>query len=162
MFDIRRAHPDQFEEIWPIFEEVVKAGESYPFPVDTDLEQGRRFWFAPGADVFIGYLEGRAVASRYIVPNKVGLGSHVANTGVILDRSVRGRGLGKTMLEFGIKKATELGYRALQLNLVVANNHASLAICKKYGFEIVGRLPGAFHFRQQEYVDAFVLYKTLI
>lgn len=159
--EIREVQARHFDEIWPIFHEIVEAGESYPYPPGTTLEEGRAFWFAPGARVYNAYLDGQAVASRYLVPNKVGLGSHVANTGVILDKACRGRGLGKSMLEFGIRKATDLGFRAIQLNLVVATNKASLAICKQFGFEIVGRLPGAFHFRQQEFVDALVLYKQL-
>ncbi len=96
-----------------------------------------------------------------IVPNKVGLGSHVCNTGVMIDPTYRGRGFGKIMNDFAIRKARELGYMAIQLNLVVATNAASLHICKQNGFEIVGTLPGAFFYKRERYVDAYVLYKTL-
>ncbi len=160
-FEIREATADQFEEVWPIFREVVRTGETYPYPMDTDLEEARGLWFAPGARVYFGYLDGVAVASRYIVPNKPGLGAHVCNTGVMVDATVRGQGLGKKMMDFGLAKAKELGYRAIQLNLVVSTNGASLEICKRNGFQIVGTLPGAFHFRGERYVDAYVLYRDL-
>ena len=161
MLEVKEATAQQFDEIWPMFAEAVRSGESYPYPMGTTKEQGRDFWFAPGARVYVGYLNGQAAATRYIVPNKSGLGSHVANTGVIIDQKFRGRGLGKSMMEFGLKKAKELGFRAIQLNLVVEKNLASLAICKEYGFEVVGRLPKAFHYKGEEYVDAFVLFREL-
>lgn len=144
-----------------MFSEVVKAGESYPYPMDTTKEQGRDLWFAPGAQVFIAYLNGKPAATRYIVANKPGLGSHVANTGVIIDKKFRGQGLGKAMMEFALEKAKELGFSALQLNLVVETNEASLAICKSYGFQVVGRLPEAFHYQGRKFVDALILFREL-
>ncbi len=161
MLDIREAKPEQFDEIWHIFQDVVKDADSYPYPPDIDKETACNLWFAPGAKIYIAYLDGVAVATRYIVPNKIGLGSHIANTGVMIDRSYRGKGLGKQMMEFAIKQAKALGYRALQLNLVVATNEASIKICKQYGFKIIGTLPGAFHYKQREYVDAYVMFREL-
>lgn len=161
MLDIREARPDQFDEIWHIFQEVVKDAESYPYPPDISFEEAQALWFAFKAKVYIAYLDSVPVATRYIIPNKVGLGSHVANTGVMIDRRYRGQGLGKQMMEFAIKQAKELGYRAIQLNLVVVNNEASIKICKQFGFKIIGTLPGAFHYQQKEYVDALVMFKDL-
>lgn len=152
---------DQFSEIWPFFEEVIRAGETYPFPMDTDEKAARDFWFAPHAKVYNAYLDGRCVASRYIVPNKPGLGSHVCNTGVVIDKAVRGQGLGYQMMEFALQKTKELGFKAIQLNLVASNNHASLKICRSVGFETIGTLKSAFHYRAEEYIDAHVMYKTL-
>lgn len=161
MIEIRKVTSEDFEDIWPMFCEVVRAGESYPYPMDTSKEQGRRFWFSPGAHVYVAYLDGQAAATRYIVANKPGLGGHVANTGVIIDQKFRGRGLGKKMMEFGLQEAKELGFKALQLNLVVEPNKASLAICQEYGFHVVGRLPKAFLYQGRELVDAFVLFREL-
>ncbi len=159
--EITEASCEQFEEIWPIFEEVARAGETYPYPMDIGLEAARSAWFAPGAHVYFGYLDGKAVASRYIVPNKPGLGAHICNTGVMIDKTCRGQGLGKSMMRFGLQKAAELGFKGIQLNLVVSTNKASIEICRKNGFEIVGTLPGAFHYRGERYVDAFVMFKEL-
>ncbi len=159
--DIKEATADQFEEIWPIFREIVRSGETYPYPMNTDLEEARSLWFAPGARVYFAYLGGVAVASRYIVPNKPGLGAHVCNTGVMVDAAVRGQGIGKKMMDFGLAKAKELGFKAIQLNLVVSTNSASLEICKRNGFQIIGTLPHAFHIRGERYVDAHVLYREL-
>lgn len=161
MLEIKEARLEDFDSIWHIFQEVVKDADTYPYPPDISLDEARKLWFANNARVYIGYLDGVPVATRYICENKTGLGSHVANTGVMIDRNYRGRGLGKEMNDFAITKTRELGYKAIQLNLVVASNEASIKICQQNGFEIVGTLPGAFYYKQSEYVDAYVMYKRL-
>ena len=161
MLDIREARPEQFDEIWHIFQDVVKGADTMAYLPDVDKDSARSLWFSPGAKVYIAYLDSVPVATRYIVDNKIGLGSHVANTGVMIDKRYRGQGLGKQMMEFAIKQAKELGYRAIQLNLVVVKNEASIKICKQFGFKIIGTLPGAFHYKQKEYVDAYVMFRDL-
>ena len=161
MLDIREVGPDRFDEIWPIFRDVVQGEDTYPYPADVTKDEGRALWFSPGARVYNAYAEGVPVGSRYIVPNKPGLGAHVCNTGVMIGKDWRGRGYGKEMSDFGIGKARELGYRAIQLNLVVATNAASIAINKRNGFAIVGVLPGAFFYKRERYVDAYVMYRRL-
>jgi len=161
MLEFREVQPDKFEEIWPFLEEIVKAGETYPYPMDTTFEQGKSFWFAPGARVYNAYLNGLIVASRYLVPNKPGLGRHICNTGVMIDKRFRGQGLGKQMMRFAIEKSKELGYKAIQLNLVAVTNKVSIKICKEFGFEVIGELPGAFFLRQEKYVNAYVMFKKL-
>ncbi len=158
---IEEIYSNQFDLVWPIFKEVVAKADNYPYPPDLDFEAARDLWFASGARVYAAYLGDEIVATRYMVPNKVGLGSHVANTGMMVDGKYRGQGIGKTMMQFAIDEAKRLGYRALQLNLVVTRNQASIKICQQFGFEIIGILPGAFYYKQQEYVDAYVMYKSL-
>lgn len=145
MLIIKEANENQFSEIWHIFQEVIKDADSYPYLPDISFDEAKKLWFAPNAKVYIAYLNDEPVATRYIVPNKVGLGSHVANTGVMIDKQYRGQGLGKQMMEFALSKTKELGYKAIQLNLVVVTNKASIKICQEYGFEIIGTLPKAFH-----------------
>lgn len=161
MLEIREAKEDQFNDIWHIFQEVVKEGDSYPYLPNISFEEAQKAWFAPNAKVYIAYLGDKPVATRYIVPNKAGLGSHVANTGVMIAKSYRGQSIGKQMMQFAISKCKELGYKAIQLNLVVVTNKASIKICQDHGFQIIGTLPNAFHFKQQYYIDAYVMYKLL-
>ena len=52
---------------------------------------------SPKAHVYNAYVGDVLVASRYIVPNKPGLGAHVCNTGVIIDKAWRGKGFGKQL-----------------------------------------------------------------
>ncbi|MBI3590911.1 MAG: GNAT family N-acetyltransferase [Candidatus Melainabacteria bacterium] len=158
---IKEVSENQFDQIWPIFHEVIQDADTYPYLPCTTKEEAKKLWFTKDAHVYIAYLDGKPVATRYIVPNKAGLGSHVANTGVMIDKEYRGKGLGKQMMEFAINKTRELGFKAIQVNLVVCTNTASIKICQKYGFEIIGTLPKAFYYKQKEYVDAYVMYKLL-
>ena len=57
--------------------------------------------------------------------------------------------------------AIELGYKAMQFNFVASSNQGAVRLWEKLGFEIVGRLPGAFHHPTEGYVDAFIMFKWL-
>ncbi len=161
MLEIKEVTPDFFDEIWHIFQEVVQAEDTYPYPASITKEEARSLWFAPGAKVYHAYADGIPVATRYIVSNKPGLASHICNTGVMIDKNFRGKGYGRVLNDFAIHKARELGYRAIQLNLVVSTNEASIAICRRNGFSIIGTLPGAFFYKRERYVDAYIMFKEL-
>ncbi len=153
--------PEAFAEIWPIFQDVIADEDTYPFPADMSFDAARATWFAPGARVFNVYAGDVLVASRYIVPNKPALGAHVCNIGVIVARHARGNGYGRQLNDFAITRARELGFKAIQLNFVVSTNTASIRICQSNGFEIVGTLPEAFHYKRERYVDAYVMFRKL-
>ncbi|HFC12514.1 MAG TPA: GNAT family N-acetyltransferase, partial [Anaerolineae bacterium] len=55
----------------------------------------------------------------------------------------------------------ELGFRAMQYNLVVSTNTVAFRLWKKHGFQVIGTLPQAFKHSKLGYVDAYVLYKLL-
>jgi len=54
-----------------------------------------------------------------------------------------------------------LGFRAMQFNFVVSTNEGAIRLWQKHGFEIAGRLPGAFAHPKRGCVDAFVMFKQL-
>jgi ribosomal protein S18 acetylase RimI-like enzyme len=66
------------------------------------------------------------------------------------------------MLTHSLDQARAQGYRAMQFNFVVETNTRAIAIWQRAGFEVVGRLPGAFHHPTEGYVDALVMYRTLV
>ncbi|MCF6187794.1 MAG: hypothetical protein L3J49_10045 [Desulfobulbaceae bacterium] len=41
---IRKATTDDFKTIWPIFQAIVSAGETYPYATTTTQEQGEQIW----------------------------------------------------------------------------------------------------------------------
>jgi ribosomal protein S18 acetylase RimI-like enzyme len=65
------------------------------------------------------------------------------------------------MCEHSLGHATSRGYRAMQFNFVVSTNERAVRLWQALGFEIVGRLPGAFDHPSLGYVDALVLFQTL-
>ncbi len=161
MLDIKEVTSADFNEIWHVFKDVIQDEDTYPYPADITIEDARALWFSPGARVYHAYIDGVPMATRYITPNKVGLGSHICNTGVMIDKAYRGQGYGKILNDFAISKAKELGYKAIQLNLVVVTNEASIRICEKNGFIVIGTIPEAFFYKRERYVDALIMHKTL-
>jgi ribosomal protein S18 acetylase RimI-like enzyme len=76
-------------------------------------------------------------------------------------REARGRGIATAMCEHSQDVATELGYKAMQFNFVASTNTGAIRLWERLGFEIVGRLPGAFRHPENGFVDACVMYKWL-
>jgi ribosomal protein S18 acetylase RimI-like enzyme len=72
-----------------------------------------------------------------------------------------GRGVARRMCEHSLGHARSRGYRAMQFNFVISTNEHAVRLWQSLGFEIVGRLPGAFQHPTHGYVDAFVMYQCL-
>jgi ribosomal protein S18 acetylase RimI-like enzyme len=49
----------------------------------------------------------------------------------------------------------------MQFNFVVSTNQRAVRLWQSFGFEIVGRLPGAFLHPTAGYVEALVMYRCL-
>lgn len=54
------------------------------------------------------------------------------------------------------------GYRTIQFNFVVSSNDSTMRLWKKLAFEVVGRLREAFDHPQRGFVEALVMFKTLL
>jgi ribosomal protein S18 acetylase RimI-like enzyme len=65
------------------------------------------------------------------------------------------------MCEHSLQYARSQDYRAMQFNFVVSTNERAMRLWQSLGFEIFGRLPGAFKHPSAGYVDAFVMYRRL-
>lgn len=59
------------------------------------------------------------------------------------------------------KDARERQYFAMQFNFVVSTNEGAILLWQRMGFDIVGRLPGAFLHPAKGFVDALVMFKSL-
>jgi ribosomal protein S18 acetylase RimI-like enzyme len=65
------------------------------------------------------------------------------------------------MCEHSLERARAGGFRAMQFNFVVSANERAVKLWQGLGFEIVGRLPGAFLHPRLGYVDALVMFRNL-
>src|SRR6185295_2921854 len=146
---------------WAIFQAVVRPGDTYAFSPDISRQDAMAWWMAPAAHAYVAVEHGAVVGTYVVKPNQPGLGSHVANAAFMVAPSAQGRGIGRQMGEHCLSQARQLGFRAMQFNLVVATNEPAVALWKALGFDIVATLPGAFDHRQHGFVDAYVMYRVL-
>lgn len=158
---IREAVKEDFDSIWPIFREVVTAGDTYAYATDTTKEQAFEIWIEAPRKTNVFEEEGRIVGTYFLKTNQAGPGSHVCNCGYMVSSSARGRGLATAMCEHSQKVAMALGYKAMQFNFVASSNQGAVRLWGKLGFATVGRLPNAFNHPALGYVDALVMYKWL-
>jgi L-amino acid N-acyltransferase YncA len=158
---IREAAKEDWEAIWPIFHEVVSAGETYAYERDTGKEEAERIWLEAPRKTFVVEEEGEILGTYYLKTNQAGPGSHICNCGYMVSSRARGRGLATAMCEHSQQVAKELGYKAMQFNFVASSNEEAVGLWSRLGFEIVGRLPRAFNHPSKGYVDALVMYKWL-
>jgi ribosomal protein S18 acetylase RimI-like enzyme len=158
---IRAAGIEDSDAIWRILEPVLRAGETYTLPRDISREDALAYWFAPAHEPYVA-VDGDDVPGTYFLrANQQGGGAHVANCGYMTHPSAQGRGVARAMLEHSLARARERGFRAMQFNFVVSTNERAVQTWHAHGFEIVGRLPGAFRHPQLGYVDALVMYRAL-
>ena len=50
---IRQATNTDFDAIWPIFHQIVSAGDSYAYPPDTNQNQAQQLWIEVPAATYV-------------------------------------------------------------------------------------------------------------
>ena len=161
--DIRRASVQDWPAVWPIWQAIVAAQETYMYDPFTPSEQAQRIWFpeAP-AETWLAVDDlGSIVGTYYLKPNAPGPGSHVANAGFMVGPAARGAGIGRLMAEHCLARARECNYLAMQFNAVVATNEGAIRLWQSLGFEIVGTVPQAFRHRTAGTVDIHIMHRPL-
>ena len=159
--EIRAAAAGDKVAIWGIFEPVIRAGETYALPRDLREAEALAFWMNLGHDVYVAETDGRIVGTYFLRPNHEGGGAHVGNCGYMTAPGSSGRGVGRAMCAHSLDRARARGFRAVQFNFVASSNERAVRLWQHFGWEIVGRLPGAFHHPSHGYVDAYVMYRSL-
>ncbi|MBI1331163.1 MAG: GNAT family N-acetyltransferase [Alphaproteobacteria bacterium] len=159
--NIRRATADDRDAVWRVIEPIIRAGETYPVALDATKDQGLAYWFDPKHEVFVAEEDGAILGCYYIKANTGGPGDHVANCGYMVSPLAWGKGVGRALCMHSLQRARERGFRAMQFNLVISTNARAVHLWQSCGFEIVGRLPGAFRHPTQGYVDALILFQAL-
>ena len=161
MITVRPAGLADSAAIWEILEPTIRASETYTLPRDMTREQALDYWFTPSNEVFVAEENGEVIGTYFLHANQKGGGAHVANCGYITSVESTGRGVARAMCAHSLDYAKTRGFRAMQFNFVVSTNQRAVKLWKSFGFEIVGRLPGAFQHPTQGYVEAFVMYREL-
>ena len=158
---IRLANCNDRDAIWQILEPMIRAGETYTLPRDMGREEALAYWFSSEKETFVWEEGGRILGTYFLKANQQGGGAHVVNCGYVTSATAQGRGIARAMCLHSLQRAKERGFRAMQFNFVVSTNERAVKLWQSLGFEIVGRLPGAFQHPERGFVDALVMYRDL-
>jgi ribosomal protein S18 acetylase RimI-like enzyme len=100
-------------------------------------------------------VEGELAGSYTLGPNYPGIAANIANAGYMVAPAHRRQGIGTALVEHSLREARRRGFEAMMFNLVRESNPARL-IYERAGFDVTGRVPGAFHGE-----DALIYWRNL-
>jgi DNA-binding MarR family transcriptional regulator/L-amino acid N-acyltransferase YncA len=151
---------EEEQALYDIFKNVVDSGAEFPYESNSIQEFHRQF-FAPGSKVYVSHtLEGEVTGGFYIRANFSGRCSHIANAAYMVKASHRGQGIGTLLVEASLKIAKNMGFQAMQFNMVLSQNRRALKFYEKLGFQKVGTIPDAVRNPDGSYQDGYILYRT--
>jgi GNAT superfamily N-acetyltransferase len=161
LIHIRKANPDDSNQIWHIIQQVISKGDTYAFDPETPREIMMTYWFGRDKHTYVATEDDRVVGTFVMKDNQPGLGSHIANAGYMVHPEFAGRGIGRLMGEFSIVEAKRLGYQAMQFNFVVKSNTKAVQLWLKLGFRIIGEIPDAFRHKESGLTNVCIMYRAL-
>ena len=136
---------EDWPQVWPLIEEVVRAGDTFPYPTDLTEAEARPLWLenGPGGRTTVATDGDRRARHGEDGPQPPGPGSHVATASYMVAAEARGRGVGRALVVDSLEWARESGYAAMQFNAVVATNTGAVKLYESLGFTVVGTVPRA-------------------
>jgi L-amino acid N-acyltransferase YncA len=161
MLEIRRAQSSDTDDLYSIFQDVIRDGTTFPYRPDTTKSDFVAIWLAKGSTAYVALKNDEVVGSYVIKQLWPGAGSHVAHGSYMVAPLNRGEGIGSALGEHSLEEARKAGYLAMQFNLVVSSNRSAVKLWQKLGFAVVGTLPGVFKHPQLGLIDAYVMHRFL-
>ncbi|MCR4662169.1 MAG: GNAT family N-acetyltransferase [Clostridia bacterium] len=158
----REYQEKDLEVLVSIWNEVVKAGNSFPQENELTLEDAKQFFAQQTyVGVAIDTLNDIKLGLYILHPNNVGRCSHIANASFAVSSKWRGHGFGETLVRDCLVKAKEFGFKVLQFNAVVETNTGARKLYSKMGFTQLGVIPNGFRLKNGEYVNICPYYIEL-
>lgn len=159
---IREYTGADWSAIWPIFQRIVSAGETYTYDPAWTSEQARQVWVeAPPGQTVVACDGPRILGTAKFGPNRPGRGSHVATASFMVAEDARGLGVGRALGEYALNWARQHGYAAMQFNAVVETNTAAVRLWQALGFRILGTVPEAFEHPTNGRVGLHIMHRFL-
>jgi GNAT superfamily N-acetyltransferase len=159
---VRDATAEDWPLIWPFFDRIVAAGETYAYPDGLTVETARPLWMEhPPARTVVAVDGDVVLGSAKMGPNRPGRGAHVATASFMVDPAQSGRGVGRALGEHALEWARSAGYRSMQFNAVVETNVAAVGLWRSLGFVVLATVPEAFHHPRHGLVGLHVMHRYL-
>jgi GNAT superfamily N-acetyltransferase len=157
---IRVATDGDWPRIWPFFDAIVAAGETYAYPEGLSSQEARSVWMEPPPGQTVVAVDGDTIlGSAKIGPNRPGRGAHIATASFMVDPAHQGHGTGRALGRYVVEWARAAGYHGMQFNAVVETNTVAVRLWQSLGFEILTTVPEAFDHRQHGLVGLHIMYQ---
>lgn len=149
------------EALYEIFREVVDSGSQFPYECSS-IEEFHRQFFTPQGHVYVCHaLDGKVMGGFYLRANFSGRSSHIANAAYMVRKTYRGKGLGSLLIKASLHLAKNLGFQAMQFNMVLSQNTLAVKLYERLGFSVVGIIPQAVRNPSGNYQDGYVMHRKL-
>lgn len=148
-------------DLYAIFREVVDSGSQFPYE-SSSIQEFHRQFFEGNAQVYVCHSSTHEVIGGfYIKANYSGRSSHIANAAYMIKKNYRGQGIGTFLMNTSLEIAKNLGYQAMQFNMVLSQNTIALKLYQKLGFNVIATIPNAVRNPEGTYQDGYVLHRKL-
>lgn len=149
------------EELYDIFREVVDSGSQFPYECSS-IEEFHRQFFTPQGQVYVCHsLKGKVIGGFYLKANFSGRSNHIANAAFMIHKTYRGKGLGSLLIKASLHLAKNLGFHAMQFNMVLSQNISAIRVYERLGFNIIGTIPQAVRNPNGSFQDGYVMHRKL-
>ena len=149
----------QMTEIW---NEIIDEGLAFPQIEGLNIAAAADFF---SAQSFVGVAWDACtnlVLGLYTMrPNNVGRCGHIANATYAVKSTARGLKIGEGLVTHSIEKGRALGFKIMQFNAVVTNNHSAIHLYEKLGFIRLGIIPTGFLLKNGTFEDIILYYRML-
>ncbi len=160
--DIRLAGAADWPRIWPIWQAVVAAGDTFAYDPDTTSDDARTSWLAPApAQTWLAADGDNVVGIYHLGPNHAGPGAHIANASYMVDPARHGRGIGRVLVAHSVNRARESGYLGITFNAVAATNVYAIKLYHDLGFTTIGTVPQGFRHPTEGLVDLLIMHRPV-
>lgn len=148
--------------VWPIFQDVVTTGDTFPYDPAWSVDQAKSVWVQPLPNhTVVAYKGSQILGTAHMGRNRPGSGAHVATASFMVAREARGQGVGHALSEYALTWARGQGFAAMQFNAVVESNTAAVRLYQTLGFQVIGTVPQAFKHPTLGFVGLHVMHRFL-
>ncbi len=160
--EIRDFEPDDWSQMWPFMNGIIRRGDTFCYEPDLSETDARRVWLVePPGRVVVAFDDDEVVGTSTMYPNRPGPGRHIAGGSFMVAPAARGSGVGRALGTDMLAWARRSGFRGLQFNAVAESNEPAATLYLSLGFVTIGTVPGAFRHPQKGDVGLHVMFHDL-
>ena len=158
--NVRRYEEKDLPDMIRIWNDIVEEGIAFPQEDLLDEQSGAGFFSSQSLSA-VAEEDGKILGLYILHPNNVGRCGHICNASYAVDKDLRGRHIGESLVKDCIKSAGEIGFKVLQFNAVVKSNIHARHLYERLGFVQLGVIPQGFRMKDGHYEDICPYYRLL-